>query len=392
MKLLEHQGKSLLSREGLTTPDGAVAAEASEAATIANAIGGRVVIKAQIPAGKRGKSGAIRFADSPAQAHQAAADLIGKPINGFPVTAVLIEQALPIARELYAAVLNDPASKGPLVLFSVEGGMDIEEVNAQSPEKVLRLPVDIRVGLSHQDAATLLSGTDLSEAEQAAVADALVRLYSVYLQVEADLVEVNPLVVTEDGRVVALDAKVSLDPGALARQPAEFMQNLEGDQPPDRSALEEEGAQLGLQFIELDGSVGVLANGAGLTMATLDAVNHYGGRPANFLEIGGDAYTKATPALALVLKNPNVRSLLVNFCGAFARTDVMTEGVVNAIEALRPEIPVYFSIHGTGEEEAIALVRNRLGLEPYDLMDDAVRAAVAAAGYKQQELVNEGAR
>jgi succinyl-CoA synthetase beta subunit len=391
VKLLEYQGKSLLSQGGLVTPDGAVAREASEAATIAGALDGRVVIKAQIPAGKRGKSGAIQFADTPAQAHQAAANLLGKPINGFPVTAVLVEQALPIARELYAAVLNDPASKGPLVLFSVEGGMDIEEVNASAPEKVLRLPIDIRAGLSPVDAAALLSGTDLTDAEQASVAAALIGLYAVYLQVEADLVEVNPLVLTDDARVVALDAKVSLDPGALARQPDEFMRSLESGQAEEESVLEDEGAKLGLQFIELDGTVGVLANGAGLTMATLDAVNHYGGSPANFLEIGGDAYTKATPALALVLKNPNVRSLLVNFCGAFARTDVMTEGVVTAIEALRPDIPVFFSIHGTGEDEAIALVRDRLGLQPYDLMDDAVQAAVAAAGH-ENVLVNEGAR
>jgi succinyl-CoA synthetase beta subunit len=390
VKLLEYQGKSLFSRGGLITPDGAVARDATEAATIAGALGGRVVIKAQIPAGKRGKSGAVRFAATPAQAQQAAADLLGTPINGFPVAAVLVEQALPIARELYAAVLNDPASKGPLVLFSVEGGMDIEEVNANAPEKVLRLPVDIRAGLSQMDAAALLSSTDLTEAEQASVAAALIGLYGVYLQMGADLVEVNPLALTEDGRVVALDAKVTLDPGALARQPAEFLRSLESAQAGEESALEYEGAQLGLQFIELDGSVGVLANGAGLTMATLDAVNHYGGRPANFLEIGGDAYTKATPALRLVLKNPNVRSLLVNFCGAFARTDVMTEGVVTAIEALRPDIPVFFSIHGTGEDEAIALVRDRIGLQPYELMDDAVQAAVAAAGH--ENVLVKGAR
>jgi succinyl-CoA synthetase beta subunit len=390
VKLLEYQGKSLLAQGGLVTPDGAVATDAGEAAAIAGALGGRVVIKAQIPAGKRGKSGAIQFADSPAQAREAAVGLLGKPINGFTVNAVLVEQALPIARELYAAVLNDPVSKGPLVLFSVEGGMDIEEVNAGTPEKVLRLPIDIRAGLSQADAAALLSGTDLTAAQQDCVASALMALYAVYLKVEADLVEVNPLVLTDDGRVVALDAKVSLDPGALARQPAELMRGLKG-QAEEASALEDEGAQLGLQFIELDGTVGVLANGAGLTMATLDAVNHYGGSPANFLEIGGDAYTKATPALALVLKNPNVRSLLVNFCGAFARTDVMTEGVVNAIESLRPEVPVFFSIHGTGEDEAIALVRDRLGLAPYDLMDDAVQAAVAAAGH-ENVLVNEGAR
>jgi len=391
VKLLEYQGKRLLSQGGLATPDGAVAGEASEAAAIAGALGGRVVIKAQVPTGKRGKSGAIRFADTPAQAHQAAAGLLGTPINGFPVTEVLVEQALPIARELYAAVLNDPASKGPLVLFSVEGGMDIEEVNASAPEKVLRLPVDIRSGLSPADTAAMLAGTNLTETEQASVGAALVGLYAVYLQVDADLMEVNPLVLTDDARVVALDAKITLDPGALARQPAEFLRSLESGQAAEESTLEDEGAQLGLQFIELDGTVGVLANGAGLTMATLDAVNHYGGRPANFLEIGGDAYTKATPALRLVLKNPNVRSLLVNFCGAFARTDVMTEGVVTAIEALRPDIPVFFSIHGTGEDEAIALVRDRLGWQPYEHMDDAVQAAVAAA-VPEQVLVDEGAR
>jgi len=391
VKLLEYQGKRLLSKGGLATPDGAVVGEASEAAALAGALGGRVVIKAQVPTGKRGKSGAIRFADTPSQAHQAAADLLGAPISGFLVTEVLVEQALPIARELYAAVLNDPASKGPLVLFSVEGGMDIEEVNASNPEKVLRLPVDIRAGLSPADTAVMLAGTDLTEVEQASVAAALVGMYAVYLQADADLVEVNPLVLTDDARVVALDAKITLDPGALARQPAEFLRSLEHAQAAEESTLEDEGARLGLQFIELDGNVGVLANGAGLTMATLDAVNHYGGRPANFLEIGGDAYTKATPALRLVLKNPNVRSLLVNFCGAFARTDVMTEGVVTAIEALRPNIPVFFSIHGTGEDEAIALVRDRLGLQPDEHMDDAVKAAVAAA-VPAQVLVNEGAR
>jgi len=392
VKLLEYQGKSLLSQGGLATPDGAVAGEASEAAAIAGALGGRVVIKAQIPTGKRGKSGAIRFADTPAQAQQAAADILGTPINGFPVAEVLVEQALPIARELYAAVLDDPASKGPLVLFSVEGGMDIEDVNASAPEKVLRLPVDIRSGLSPADTAAMLAGTNLTETEQASVGAALVGLYAVYLQVEAVLVEVNPLVLTDDARVVALDAKVTLDPGALARQPAEFLRSLaSAPGAAEVSTLEDEGAQLGLQFIELDGNVGVLANGAGLTMATLDAVNHYGGRPANFLEIGGDAYTKATPALRLVLSNPNVHSLLVNFCGAFARTDVMTEGVVTAIEALRPEIPVFFSIHGTGEDEAVALVRDRLGWQPYEHMDDAVQAAVAAA-VPEQVLVDGGAR
>jgi succinyl-CoA synthetase beta subunit len=189
------------------------------------------------------------------------------------------------------------------------------------------------------------------------------------------MVEINPLAITGGGRVLALDCKFVLDDSAVPRQ-AEI---AESGAPEPMTALEERGRAHGLRYIELDGDVGVLANGAGLTMTTMDAIAHYGGRPANFLEIGGEAYTKATPALELVLANPRVKSLIVNFCGAFARCDVMTEGVVRAWEALKPELPVFFSIHGTGEAEAIALLRARLGMEPHDLMDDAVKAAIAAA-------------
>src|SRR5579875_3121504 len=269
--------------------------------------------------------------------------------------------------------------KPPLLLFSSAGGGDIEEVSAESPEKIHRVAVDIRTGLPPGRAEAMLTDAGIAEPARREVAAVLDRLYGLYRQIDADLVEVNPLAVTTDGRVVALDSKISIDAGAQARQPA--LREIVGDRvAADDTPLERSGRDLGMQFIELDGEVGVLANGAGLTMTTLDAINHYGGRPANFLEIGGDAYTKATPALRLVLANPKVRSLLVNFCGAFARTDVMTEGVVQAWEELKPDVPVFFSIHGTGEEEAIALVRERLGMEPYDLMDDAVRAAVEAAG------------
>ena len=216
-----------------------------------------------------------------------------------------------------------------------------------------------------------------------ALAPVLTALYRVYREHDADLVEINPLVVTASGEVLALDAKVSLDPGALARHEESVATSTEAA-PAEGTELERRGRELGLQYIELDGEVGVLANGAGLTMTTLDAVHHFGGRPANFLEIGGDAYTKAVPALALVLDNPRVSSLVVNFCGAFARTDVMTEGVVTALETLRPDIPVFFSIHGTGEAEAIKLVTERLGEKPFDHMDDAVRSAVAAAATAQE--------
>jgi succinyl-CoA synthetase beta subunit len=214
----------------------------------------------------------------------------------------------------------------------------------------------------------------LREAESAVV-DVLVRLCKAFVDSDAELVEINPLAVLTDRRVVALDAKVTLDDAAAFRHPV----LAAAAAPEPATGLERRGAEAGLKFLQFDGNVGVLANGAGLTMTTMDVIRHFGGRPANFLEIGGEAYTKAETALGLVLANPGVKSLVVNFCGAFARTDVMAEGVVRAWQKLNPSLPVFFSIHGTGEEEAIRLVREQLRIEPFDLMEDAVKAAVEAA-------------
>lgn len=379
MNLLEHQGKYLLAAAGLAVPRGHVVATAEEAEEVAEALGGHVVCKAQVTAGKRGKAGAVRVVESAAEAHSAAGEILGSEVLGSLVTELLVEEAVDIASELYTAVLDDPDSKGPMLLFSTAGGMDIEEVNESTPERVHRLHLDVRESRPADAIRAMVDDSDLSPASKTVVSDALAGVYRVYLDSDASLVEVNPLVVTADGTVAALDAKVTIDPASTGRR-SDLLADLPGGAPTGGgTALERRGAEHGLSYIELDGSVGVLANGAGLTMTTLDAISHFGGSAANFLEIGGDAYTKATPALELVLSNPRVRSLLVNFCGAFARTDVMTEGVVRAIEELRPELPISFTIHGTGEVEAIALVRERLGTEPYDLMDDAVQAAVADA-------------
>jgi succinyl-CoA synthetase beta subunit len=236
--------------------------------------------------------------------------------------------------------------------------------------------VDIREGFALDAARALVGRSGLDAHLREPVADALLKLYARYRALDAELLEVNPLVVDGAGEVRALDCKLALDDGARRRHP-ELEALAEASSRPTGTVLERKARALGLLYIELEGDVGLLANGAGLTMATMDAIVRYGGRPANFLEIGGEAYTQARPALELVLGNPRVKSLLVNFCGAFARTDVMTAGVVEALAELKPGIPVAFSIHGTGEEEAIRLVRERLGIEPYDLMDDAVRAAIA---------------
>ena len=203
----------------------------------------------------------------------------------------------------------------------------------------------------------------------------LARLYDAYIGNDAELIEINPLVVTDNGEIVALDCKFVLDDSAAKRQ-----ETLAATGAPEQlTTLEARARAVGLSYIELDGSVGVLANGAGVTMTTMDAISHFGGRAANFLEIGGEAYRLGREALELVLANPRVKSLVINFCGAFARTEVMVSGVIEAWEQLTPRVPVFFSIHGTGEDEAIALVRDRLGLEPFDHMDDAVKAAVGAA-------------
>jgi succinyl-CoA synthetase beta subunit len=374
MNFDEHAAKSLvLAPAGIPVPRGQICRTAKEAAQAVCAIG-PAVIKAQVAAGKRGKAGGIKPADTPEEAERVAAAILGMSIGEYKVERVLVEEQANIAHEFYAAVLTDTDARKPLVLFSTQGGMDIEEVAAATPDAIRRQHVDLDVEPGAVDFVSMLAGLQLGDA-QASVADILSRLYAAYRRRDAELLEINPLAQLADRRVVALDCKFVLDDAAAYRQ--EDIVSVAAPAP--MTALEQRGAENGLKFIQLDGNVGVLANGAGLTMTTMDVIRHFGGRPANFLEIGGEAYTKSAAALELVLSNPGVRSLIINFCGAFARTDVMAEGVVKAWQELKPAIPVFFSIHGTGEDEAIALVRARLGIEPYDLMEDAIQAAVRAA-------------
>ncbi|MFG1463304.1 ATP-grasp domain-containing protein [Xanthobacter sp. DSM 24535] len=374
MNLVEQAAKALvLAPAGIAIPQGILCLTPEEAADACRIIG-PCVVKAQVPTGKRGKAGGIKRADTPEAAKAAAAAILAMSIDGHVVEAVLVEACAAISREFYAAVLSDFASRRPLVLFSTEGGMDIEEVAASRPDALRRTLVDPEAGFRRTDAAALVRGLDLGQASEQ-VTDVLARLYDAYVASDAELIEINPLAELSDGQVVALDCKFTLDDSSAFRQP-ELAAAAASEPATD---LERRGAATGLKFIQLDGNVGVLANGAGLTMTTMDVIAHFGGRPANFLEIGGEAYTKAETALDLVLSNPGVKSLVVNFCGAFARTDVMAEGVVKAWETLKPTLPVYFSIHGTGEDEAVRLVRERLGIEPFDLMEDAVKAAVEAA-------------
>ena len=374
MNFEEHVAKAkVLVPASIAVPRGKLCHTADEAKTAFGEIG-PCVVKAQVPTGKRGKAGGIRKADSAAEAGAAAQAILGMDIDGYRVEKVLVEECAEIAREFYAAALTDFSARRPLVLFSTEGGMEIEEVAAARPDAVRRHGLEIDQDFDEPAARAMLSGLGLGDAEPK-IASILKALYAIYRTRDAELIEINPLALLKDGRVVALDCKFTLDDAAIFRQ-----SDLAGEGAAEKlTALERRGAAAGLKFIELDGNVGVLANGAGLTMTTMDVIAHCGGRPTNFLEIGGEAYTKSEIALGLALSAPNVKSLVIDFCGAFARTDVMADGVVKAWKKLQPEIPVFFSIHGTGENEAVKLVREQLNIEPYDFMEDAVQAAVDAA-------------
>ena len=373
MNFEECAAKPLLANQGIKIPRGFVVTAAGEAGSAAESLG-TVVIKAQVPTGKRGKAGGIKLAQTPAEAIELAGAILGMEIGGHRVEKLLVEERADIEREFYASVINNAASKGPMVMFSTEGGMDIEEVAARSPDRLKKHEVDIRRGFHRSDAEALIEGLDVSGANPE-VAEVLVKLYQTYITEDAELMEINPLIVTGTGEVVALDCKYVMDDSAIKRH-----EDLARQGAPEKlTALEARGQDLGIKYIELDGDVGVLANGAGLTMTTMDVIRHHGGAPANFCEIGGEAYTKAKPALELVLAKPGIKALVVNFCGAFARCDVMMEGLLGAWQEMALDFPVFFSIAGTGDEAAIRMLEKTLGMDPLPDMSAACKAAVAAA-------------
>ena len=375
MNFEEYAAKPILAAAGINIPMGQLASTPDEAENAARKIG-NCIVKAQVPTGKRGKAGGIKLADTPEEAKTNAENIIGMTIGDYIVEKVLVEARSEIIREYYAAIINDPETKSPMIMFSTEGGMDIEEIADETPHKLRKAQIDIRYGFSGKAARELLRGLDLDGADDQ-VSGVLEKLYSAYITNDAELLEVNPLIVTANGDVVALDCKFVMDDSAIKRQP----ELASKGRPEKLTNLEKVGEEYNIKYIELDGDVVVLANGAGLTMTTMDVVGHYGGKPANFCEIGGEAYTKGKVALEMVLAKPGVKSLVVNFCGAFARCDVMMEGLLEAWEEIQPEIPVFFSIAGTGDEEAINMLQEKLKMNPLPNMDAACKAAADAASF-----------
>jgi len=348
MDLLEYQGKQLFGRHGLAVSDGQAVTTVDDAVAAANAIGYPVVVKAQVLIGGRGKAGGVKLASDEAEAREHATNILGLDIKGHIVRTVWIEHASDIATEYYASVLLDRSAKKPLVMFSVEGGVDIEEVAENTPEKLIRENVDPLVGLTRAQAVDIATrgGADADVIE--GVADALVALYEVWIEEDASLAEINPLIVTPDREVKALDAKVTLDDNALFRHP----ENADLGDSANADPIELKAHEQGVIYVKLDGDIGIMGNGAGLVMSTLDVVKGAGGEPANFLDAGGGSdAAKVTQAIELILSNENVNAVLLNIFGGITRCDEVANGLVAAFAALKPSVPFVVRLDGTNDVE-----------------------------------------
>lgn len=398
MDLLEYQGKQLFARHGLEVSAGRAVTTVEDAVAGANEVGYPVVVKAQVLTGGRGKAGGVKLADDEAQAREHAQNILGMDIGGHTVRTLWIEHASDIATEYYASVLLDRQAKQPLVIFSVEGGVEIEQVAEQSPEKLVRHHVDVLKGLSREEAVEIATkgGADGDVIE--GVADALVALYEVWLEEDATLAEINPLIVTppvpDDGttpggnsqggggrRVKALDAKVSLDGNALYRHPEnQGLSDSENEDPIERKAKEE-----GVQYVKLDGDIGILGNGAGLVMSTLDVVAQAGGRPANFLDAGGGSdAAKIKQAVELILANDAVKAVLFNIFGGITRCDEVARGLIAAFEEIGAGgevIPFVVRLDGTNDVEGRRLLEEAAlpNVQAARTMNEAAEKVVALA-------------
>ena len=371
MNLYEHQAKELFARFGIPVPGGRVVNSAEGARQAAEALGGRVVVKAQVLTGGRGRAGGVRLAASPEEAAQAAEVVLGLEIKGFPIRQVLIEEAAEDFRELYLGLTLDRSARRLVMMASSEGGVEIEEVARRTPEKVLRVRLDPFLGLHDFQARTLAYGLGLAGEEVReflSIARALTRLAR---ECDATLVEINPLAKTEAG-LLALDAKVVLDDNALFRQKAlAVLRDVEAEPPAEREAR-----ALGLSYVELGGDIGCLVNGAGLAMATMDALALYGGEPANFLDIGGGARAEAVgAALRLLLGDPRVRVVLVNIFGGITRCDEVAKGLLEALEELKPAVPVVVRLAGTKAKEGLQML-GRAKVHSAGSLADAAQLAV----------------
>ena len=361
MKLHEYQAKGILSQAGVPVPDGEVAETPEQARKIADGLGGRAVVKAQVHAGGRGKAGGIKVVSSPVEAEQAAESMLGGRLvtsqtgpEGVPVRAVLVEEVLSIERELYVGMVIDGAAQGVVAMVSEAGGMDIEEVAERTPEKVLRATTDPVMGLMPYQARMLAYGLNVEQVLHRPTAKLLGDVYKVFEDHDCSLVEINPLIVTRDGRLLAADAKLSLDDDALFRHP----NLLELRDPEQEAPLEARAREYGISYVQLDGDVGCMVNGAGLAMATMDVIGAAGAAPANFLDVGGGAdEEKVVRAMDIILSDPNAGRILINIFGGILRCDIVSSGILRAAKAAPDAVrPMVVRMLGTNAEEGLRLL------------------------------------
>ncbi|MEV4421558.1 ADP-forming succinate--CoA ligase subunit beta [Patulibacter sp. NPDC049589] len=378
MDLLEYQGKQLFAKHGLDVSDGSAVTTVDDAVAAANEIGYPVVVKAQVLMGGRGKAGGVKLASNEDEAREHATNILGLDIKGHITRTLWIEHASDIATEYYASVLLDRSAKKPLVMFSTEGGVEIETVAVETPEKLIKQNVDPLVGLTKEQALDIATQGKADEDVIEGVADALVALYKVWIEEDASLAEINPLIVTPDRKVKALDAKVTLDGNAAFRHP----DHAELGDKANLDPIEVKAAEQDVVYVKLDGNIGILGNGAGLVMSTLDVVAQAGGEPANFLDAGGGSdAAKVKQAVEIILSNDNVRAVLFNIFGGITRCDEVANGLVAAFADLKPTVPFVVRLDGTNDVAGREILEKAAlpNVQTAKTMNEAAEKVVAAA-------------
>jgi succinyl-CoA synthetase beta subunit len=380
--LHEYQAKQLFAEHGVPIPDGKVAYSPAEARDIAQDLGGKVVVKAQVHTGGRGKAGGVKLANSADEAEAAAEAILGMDIKGYTVNKVLIDEQAPgIEQEIYLAVLIDRARRLPMIMASAAGGMDIEEVADTTPEKIIKVHIDPNLGVRGYQTTYIADAMDLPEDLWRDFAKLVMGLYEAFMANDASLTEINPLVITGEGKFLAVDGKMSIDDNALARHPRlSEMRDFE-----EEPESEREARMAGINFIQLDGNIGCMVNGAGLAMSTMDIIKLFGGEPANFLDIGGGAKAEqVATGLRLILSDPKVKAVLFNIFGGITRGDEVAKGILEALEEVGTDVPMVVRLAGTNAEEGREILKDA-DMETADTLSDAAKKAVAAAQGEEEK-------
>jgi succinyl-CoA synthetase beta subunit len=375
MKLHEYYSKKIFEEYGIPIPPGELAHTPSEAQKIAKKIGCPVVIKSQVLVGGRGKAGGIKVAKNPKEAHKFTEEILSLTIKGLPVRMVLVDQAADIKSEIYLGITNDRAARKPVIMASAAGGVDIEEVAEKTPKKIIKCHIDPLMGLQSYQSRDLAAGIDLPREHWRAFDKIASGLWKAYSGSDATLAEINPLVITKSGELLAVDGKMLLDDNALFRHPA--LEKLRDNA--EEQEAEIEAREHDLSYIKLEGNIGCMVNGAGLAMTTMDIIKLFGGEPANFLDIGGGASAdKVATALEIILTDPNVKAVLFNIFGGITRCDLVAKGILEALEEVKTDVPMVVRLVGTNAEEGRQLLKDSK-METAETLAEAAQLAVAAA-------------